>query len=143
MRRREQVGLGLTMNQAVLELCGSDGYCTSEFRQGGRAGKTPGGEIREPRVENLARARQVFEATDDFLDGQDTVGMVRPVDVEPIGLESFQTRLHRGCHRLAAVAGDQLVGIGNSAVGELRREYEILAPPIQQGAPSSSSDWPN
>src|SRR5271165_7656379 len=76
VRRREQVGLGLAMNQAVLELRGRNGYCASKFRQGDRTGKPPSGEIRQTRIEDLARARKTLEATDDFLGWRGAIGMM-------------------------------------------------------------------
>ena len=57
-----------------------------------------------------------------------------PVDVDPIRLEPLEARLYRGHHGLAAVAGDQPVGIGRSAIGELGGKNEIFAPPVQQSA---------
>ena len=60
--------------------------------------------------------------------------MMRPVYVDAVRLQALEAAFHGGDQRLAAIAGDEPVGIGHGSIGELGGEHEILATSLQHRA---------
>src|SRR5258708_32094005 len=81
--------------QAVLDLKARDGRCAAQFRDGRGAGDTPGREIGEARIEDLAGSNKVAEAAHDLLDRRDTIGIVHPIEIDAVRLEPLQARFDR------------------------------------------------
>src|SRR6202795_3788151 len=99
-----QFALYRPLNQAVLELQ-PDKLCpTSKLRQSICLGDPPGGSVRDADVKNLALANQVIQTAHDFFHRCDPVPDVHPVQVDVVGLQSFQTGFHCLHHVLAMIA---------------------------------------
>jgi hypothetical protein len=72
---------------------------------------------------------EVIEAPHDLFDWRDAIGYVRPVEVDPIGLEPLETRFNRRDHGPAAIAGDEDAGLRVRLKGEFRGQHKVVAPP--------------
>src|SRR5882762_2763185 len=67
-------------------------------------GDPPGGSVRDADVKSLALANQIVQTAHDFFHRRDPVPDVHPVQVDVVGLQSFQTGFHRLHHVLAMIA---------------------------------------
>jgi hypothetical protein len=52
-------------------------------------------EVGEAGMEDLAGSNEIVEAPHDLFKRRDAIGSVRPVEVDPVGLEPLETRLDR------------------------------------------------
>src|SRR3546814_9865587 len=84
-----QSGLGCALDEAVLELGVRNRYCASQFGERHRAREPPGGEVGKACIEDLAGAGEILEAAHDLLGRCHMIGPVRPIDVDPVGLEEI------------------------------------------------------
>ncbi|SKX85499.1 Uncharacterised protein [Mycobacteroides abscessus subsp. abscessus] len=134
LARLHQLGLCGAFDEAVLELQRRDRQGAADLGDGGSACHAPGREVREPRVEDLAFAREVVESAQQFFHRRDTVGVVRPEQVDVVGLQPSQALLHRTDHCLATVAGHEDSGRRVCPLGELGGEHELVASTLQQPA---------
>src|SRR6266849_1506242 len=74
----------------------------SKLRQSICLGDPPSGSVRDADVENLALANQVVQTAHDFFHWCDPIPDVHPVQVDVVGLQSFQTVFYCLHHALAS-----------------------------------------
>src|SRR5882762_7396010 len=91
----------------------------------------PGGSIRDACVEYLAGSNQIVESSHDLVDGRDLIPDMDPIQVDVVGLQPFETRLHGLHHTLALVARGVRVCAWKS-VGVFRSEHDALAMPFHK-----------
>src|ERR1700722_10230833 len=126
---RQKLLLGRAFDETVLDLKTGDGRNAAQFGDGCRPRHAPSGKVREAGVENLAGPGEVIEAPHDLVEGCDAIGYVRPVEVDPIGLEPLETRLNRRNHGSAAIARDEDAGLRVRLKGEFRGPHKLVPPP--------------
>ena len=90
-----------------------------EIRQRGKVGQTG--------IVNLAGAHQIVEGAQDFLHRRHAVGEVRPVKIDAIRLQPFETSFDGAHHVLAAVAGARDAIGGRRSQRILGGENKIIA----------------
>jgi hypothetical protein len=86
----------------------------------------PGRGIRDADVEHLAYANQIIQRSHDFFDWRHLIPDVDPVEIDVVGLQSFEARFHCLHHVLALIAGRVLVRTRNG-IGVFRGHHHALA----------------
>jgi hypothetical protein len=83
---RQQVLLRRALDQAVLDLEPGDRGRAAQLRNRRRPRDAPGREVGEPRMEDLAGPHEIVEAAHDLLDRRHAVGVVHPIQINPLRL---------------------------------------------------------
>ena len=86
----------------------------------------PGRSIRNSAVEHLALPNQVIQPSHDFFNRRDLVPDVDPVQVDVIGLQPSEARLHRLHHILTVIARGVRIG-ARSGIRIFRGQHHALA----------------
>jgi hypothetical protein len=92
---RQKLLLGRALDETMLDLKTGDGRNAAQFGDGHGPRHAPSGKVGEAAIKNLAGPGEVIEAPHDLFDWRDAIGYVRPVEVDPIGLEPLETRFNR------------------------------------------------
>jgi hypothetical protein len=74
----------------VLDLKTGNGRNAAQFGDGCGPRHAPSWKVGEAGIENLAGPGEVIEALHDLFERRDAIGYVRPVEVDPIGLERLR-----------------------------------------------------
>jgi hypothetical protein len=84
------------------------------------------GSVRDPDVENLALANDIVQAAHDFFHWSNPIPDVHPVQIDVVGLQSFQTGFQCLHHALAVIA--RRIGIvAGRGVGVFCRQNNTVA----------------
>jgi hypothetical protein len=87
--------------------------------------------IRDPEVEDLARAHHVVERAHDLLDRREEIPRVQPVDVDVVGAQPPQALLEV-LHEALAVVTTAIRIVRVEGQGILRAEHELFTPARQE-----------
>ena len=94
-RQRHQLPLILATQQRIIRLMRHVALPAPPLRNRQRFHKMPAGKVGAPNVADLARAHQVIERTQGFLDRRHGVERVQLIQVDMVGTQPLQTALDR------------------------------------------------
>ena len=103
-RHGNKFALDRALHEAVLDLQPDELCPASKLRQSVCLGDPPGGSVRDAGVENLSLANEIVQSTHDFFHWCDPIPDVHPVQIDVVGLQSFQTGFQCLHHAFAVIA---------------------------------------
>ncbi len=108
---RQQIGLDGPLEERVLDLDARVGAPAAELGEHLRGRDDPRRRVADADVEDLAGADEVVEGPQGLLEGRVLVPGVDPEQVDVVGPQPLQARLHRHVQVLALVARRVRVGV--------------------------------
>src|SRR6202140_4722522 len=123
----QQLALRRPLQEVVFNLNGRDRRPASEVSRVGGGRNSPGREIGETSINDLASADEIVETAGYLFHWCDEVIHVNEIEIDAIGLQPFKTRFDRLDHVLPVVAQASEGGLGGRAARELRGDNEVVA----------------
>ncbi len=123
---RHDVGLHVTLEQAVVVLSADERRATGRRGDVCGPGDLPAGEVAVAEVADLSLQHQLVQRGEGLLDGCHRVGRMQLIEVDVVGLQPAQARLDGppDVEPAGLCAGRRAVAHVTGLVAELRRQHE-------------------